>query len=128
MGNFFVIIYEYFRSRRLFLALSLLAIVAVMALFASKIKFEENITKIFPDTGGSVKISEVFDNIKYNDRIVFIFSSRNAPELRAAAAEELEQRLLSEAGEHYIENIVLRIDEGLQSDITGVVSRMPSSA
>jgi len=123
MGNFFVIIYEYFRSRRLFLALSLLAIVAVMALFASKIKFEENITKIFPDTGGSVKISEVFDNIKYNDRIVFIFSSRNAPELRAAAAEELEQRLLSEAGEHYIENIVLRIDEGLQSDITGVVYR-----
>jgi len=121
MGEFFVAIYEYFQRRRLLLILSLISVVAAMALFAYRIKFEENITKIFPDTGGSVKIAEVFDNIKYNDRIIFIFSSEDAPELRADAAEGLRQRLLSGDGGLYVEDIVLKIDEGAQSGMMEMI-------
>ena len=123
MGNFFADIYRYFRKRRLLLALSLFMVIVIMAFFSSRIGFEENITKIFPDTGGSVKISEVFDNIKYNDRIIFIFSSQSTPELRAVAAEELQQRLLSRIGEHYIEDIVLTVDEEMQIGMTDMVYR-----
>ena len=57
--------------------LSLIASFAVIAFFASRIHFEEDISKILPHDKKIEKLNEVFQNSKFADKLVITVSLKD---------------------------------------------------
>ncbi len=76
MTRFFLSIYDYFSTRRSLLFSLTMLVVALLTLLATKVKFDENITDIFPKTQAGENMSMVFKNLKSKDRILVLFSAR----------------------------------------------------
>jgi len=74
MTELFIRLYGHFRKHRLQLYLLLGVSVVAMALCCLRLKFNENITDIFPDTEDSRNMVEVFDNLRVSDKFVIMFS------------------------------------------------------
>ncbi len=64
MEKLFTRIYHYLRTHRPVLFISLFTIFAVIALFASRIHFEEDISKVLPHDKKIEKLNEVFSKFK----------------------------------------------------------------
>ena len=64
MTQFFIKLYNYFSRHKVLFYLSLCACVLFMGYFAYQVRFEENVTRFFPDTKNSQNITKVFDNLK----------------------------------------------------------------
>jgi predicted RND superfamily exporter protein len=45
-----------------------------MGYFAWQVRFEENVTRFFPDTKNNQNITKVFDNLKIKDKIIILIS------------------------------------------------------
>ena len=98
MGTFFAFLY---RFNRQFLIPALTALVALIVLagwYGSKIRFSEDITKIFPDNGSIKKMNFVYNNARFLDKVVFMASLKDstnptAPELLVNFANRLSDSL-----------------------------------
>lgn len=78
MTRFFLALYDFFAPRRRLLAGLTAAAVLLFALLATRVRFDENITDIFPKTADGQNMSMVFNNLKSKDRIIVLFSARDA--------------------------------------------------
>lgn len=78
MTRFFLALYDFFSTRRRLLFSLTAAVVVLLALFASRIRFDENITDIFPKTAEGQNLSMVFNNLKSNDRLIVLFEARDS--------------------------------------------------
>ena len=78
MTRFFLALYDFFAPRRRLLAGLTAAGVLLFALLATRVRFDENITDIFPKTADGQNMSMVFNNLKSKDRIIVLFSARDA--------------------------------------------------
>lgn len=76
MTRLFLAIYDFFRPRRKLLACLMVGVVVALALLASRVRFDENITDIFPRTTDGQNMSMVFNNLKSKDKIIVLFSAR----------------------------------------------------
>ena len=75
MTAIFLFIYRFFEKQRLLFWLVLAAFLSISVYFGSKNVFEEDISKILPKNKNSEKISFIFNNTKFSDRMVFSVSS-----------------------------------------------------
>lgn len=78
MTGLFLSLYDFFRPRRKLLFCLTVAMLVVLALLACRIRFDENITDIFPKTTDGQNMSLVFNNLKSKDKIIVLFSARGA--------------------------------------------------
>ncbi len=74
METIFLSIYNFFEKRRWLLFSILLTCFAVMAHFAFKVKFEEDITAILPKDKKTENLNQVFQNSRFMDRLVVTVS------------------------------------------------------
>jgi 1-acyl-sn-glycerol-3-phosphate acyltransferase len=111
MGNFFVHIYNFFERRRALLWSLLAVSVGVLAFFALKVRYNEQITNIFPDNEEGRRQAAIFDRLKIMDKVIVMFSSSD-PEESIACADEFEARLMASRGADYILSITSDTGEG----------------
>lgn len=103
MSKLFVYIYEWFEQHRVAFYLTLILSVAICAVMASQISFQENITNFF--NSSDKKKSATFDNVAAKDKIIVMFSGAD-PDAIIASAESFEQ------------HITPLLDQGLISSMT----------
>lgn len=125
MGKFFIHIYNYFERHKGLMYTTLIIWVAVMAFFASKIRFEENITRIFPNTENSENIIKVFDNLRVKDKIVVMFSADDPEKtddaLLIAGATQFKEKIEESIGKTHISNILFKAGSDLRTNMMDMV-------
>jgi 1-acyl-sn-glycerol-3-phosphate acyltransferase len=122
MENIFLNIYYFFKLRRAAFWSVFAGITALLALGASQIKIEEDITRFFPDDERVEKLNYVFRNSKFAERLVFMVSVKDSvtdpqPDSLIAYAE----KLISAIGTNlkpYVSSINSQVDD---SKILGLV-------
>ena len=70
MGDFFYHIYQFIRSRKIFGIVILLTIVSGLAILASQITFEEDITKLIPTNKNNSDAQRVLQTVNFADKII----------------------------------------------------------
>ncbi len=85
MTRFFLSIYDYFSTRRGLLFSLTMLVVVLLTLLATRVRFDEHITDIFPTTEAGENMSMVFENLKSKDRMLVLFSAND----EATSQEEL---------------------------------------
>lgn len=114
MTQFFIRLYDYFERHKVLFYLSLCVCVLTMGYFAWQVRFEENVTRFFPDTKDNRNITKVFDNLKIKDKIIILISpadSAATPESMIEAGDRLKQNILEKATKDLIKDIFSEVDE-----------------
>lgn len=113
MTQFFIRLYNYFKQHKVLFYLSLCVCILFMGYFAYQVRFEENVTRFFPDTKNNQNIIKVFDNLKIKDKIILLVSpadSTATQESLIRAGDELKQNLLKKGGKELIKDIFSEVD------------------
>jgi len=77
MEKIFTGIYDYFEKHRLALFLSFFISFLLAAVFASRVRLEEDISKILPNDKKLEKLNQVFQNSKFLDNLVIAVSLKD---------------------------------------------------
>lgn len=111
MHKFFLSIYRRFKTNRLWAWPIVVTSVIMVALLASRIGFEEDITKLLPDSGTSTVTKKVLETVSFADKIVVNISSANkdADALTQFAETYIDSLNINVAD--YIETIQGRVPE-----------------
>lgn len=131
MSKIFVSLYHYFESHRVLFYLLLGVLTAVLSFYASKVRFEEDVTRFFPDTDDSEQVAAVFRNLQVKDKIVVMVSASDttvspAPAELIEAASAFEEKLRERVGETHIRDIFSRVDPSLVTGVTDLIySHLP---
>ena len=103
MVRFFITLYHFLHRHKFLLYASLLVWIGIMTYCTTQVKFEENITSIFPRKGEDDYTARVFDNLKIKDKIIVMFS------LRDTASTDTRQ--LADCADAYNQTLTT-VDEG----------------
>ncbi|KAA1244653.1 MMPL family transporter [Aquimarina sp. RZ0] len=88
MHNFFLLIYQYIRQNKQFSWLLIIAIIGLFAFLASRIGFEEDITRLIPNSESSEITQKVLKTVSFSDKIVINISNQGEdPDTLTAYAE-----------------------------------------
>lgn len=79
MEKFFLRIYYYFSNHKTALYISFIASFLLVSFFASRVNFEEDISKILPNDKKIEKLSSVFQNSKFADKLAITISLKDSP-------------------------------------------------
>lgn len=124
MTQFFIRLYDYFEKHKVLFYLSLCVCVLFISYFACQVRFEENVTRFFPDTKDNRNISKVFDNLKVKDKIMILLSpadSTTIPETLIEVGDSIKQRLLQKAGNSLIKDIFSEVNETVIEDASSFI-------
>lgn len=127
MSKLFVHIYNYLECHKVLRYLLLAGSFLLMLFFAIQVKFEEDITRFFPDTQDARSTEIVFQNLKIKDKIIVMLSSRDTTTEMASsdrlieAGTHLQKALQDEEGDKYIANIFATVDENTIGQMTGFI-------
>ena len=126
MENFFISLYLFFERKRAVFWAVLIGCFAVAAFFASKIKLEEDIAKILPKDGKTEKLTEVFQNSKFLDKLVVTVSLKDStlaaqPDSLEAYAASLVTSIKKNFGS-YVSRIQDKADDSLVLQLFNAVS------
>ena len=121
MTGFFLQIYDFLEKRRgLTIALAL-TLTAVFAFLASRVRYEEDISKFLPRDGESRKYQEVYQQFAAQNRVAVVFSAANDSidvETLQTAMQQYGD-LLSESD--MVENLSVTVDETQIFDLMDAV-------
>ena len=121
MTGFFLRIYDFLERRRgLTIALAL-TLTAVFAFLASRVRYEEDISKFLPRDGESRKYQEVYQQFAAQNRVAVVFSAANDSidvETLQTAMQQYGD-LLSESD--MVENLSVTVDETQIFDLMDAV-------
>lgn len=112
MSGFFIAIYRFFAQRRGLLFLLAALLFGVFAFLASKISYEEDVTRFVPTNAGTKNISTVFNHLKVKDKVMFLFTpadSATAPYEMGDVAERFASSLDSAVGKTHIEKLTFDV-------------------
>lgn len=127
MSKLFVHIYDFLRRRRLLNGFLMAGSFLVMLYFACQVKFEEDITRFFPDTQDAQETETVFRNLKVKDKIAIMLSAADTAVAPVTAghlvetADKLADALHREIGERYMKSLFVRADEQAVGPVTDFI-------
>ena len=129
MGNIFISIYAFFKKNlAAFYTLFGLSFLLV-AFFASKVKFEEDISKVLPKDKKIEKLNEVFQNSKFLDKLVLMISLKDSTAQQPDSLVAFADSVVEEADKKlhpYISKISARVDDNMVMDLfTTITDRLP---
>ncbi|MBL0741291.1 trifunctional MMPL family transporter/lysophospholipid acyltransferase/class I SAM-dependent methyltransferase [Chryseolinea lacunae] len=115
MAQLFLSLYDFFQRRKPLFWTVFVGTVALLAVGASRITLEEDITKFFPDDPRVEKLNYVFQNSKFVERMVVMVSMKDStttPDADSliARAETIVTRIHSEL-KPYVKQITTRVDD-----------------
>lgn len=117
LARFFLSIYRALsRSKWIVWSLMLFSFV-VFAFFASKIEFEEDISKLLPESDSESFASLAFNDLKVKDKIFIQLVPRDSlpqEELSAYMSDFAESLLAADSSTHYIDNVLYTIDDDVK--------------
>jgi len=76
MGNIFIAIYNFFAARKWLLWLFTVGLFAFVAFFATRLKLEEDITKILPRDRKIEHLQQFLQNTKFADKLAIMISAK----------------------------------------------------
>ena len=102
MAKPFLYIYDYFAKNRVVFFTVFIALFIVTAYFASRIRPEEDISKILPKDRQTEKLNDLLQNAKFADKLVVMISlkdsSKSSPASLADFSDTFTERLLNQYG------------------------------
>ena len=122
MTKVFLKIYDFLATRRWLTVTLVIALSAVFAFLATRVRYEEDIAKFLPNGGDNKKAQEVYQQFAEQSRIAVVFSAANGDSLDVEAAQEAMQRfgeILEESD--MAENVNVTVDETLVFDLMDAV-------
>ena len=121
MKNLLLRAYDFFQKRRtLFYTLTVLLFV-LLGIIASRIKIEEDITRILPNGKQAQQINKLLKQSRYADKIIVKVKATGAgePEQLIAVTDSLEQTLQQDSA--LIDKVTVRVDEESTIDIYSAI-------
>lgn len=115
-----VSIYRFFKSHKAVFWVILLATTVFFGFFASKIRFEEDISKLLPsaEKGGAEDL--VFSNLKVKDKIFILFNPKSddvVPEDLIEISDAFVENLLEkDSALQAIDNVFYQLDDNIFTD------------
>jgi len=118
MDKIFIAIYRFFEKKKVLMYGLLILSSVIFVYFGSKVQYEENIAKLLPQTDEVTESGLAFGNLRVKDKIFIQLTSATdeaiAPETLAEYCGELAESLVEkDMANHYIANILYRIDDDL---------------
>ncbi|HEY0742501.1 MAG TPA: MMPL family transporter, partial [Chryseosolibacter sp.] len=115
MSHVFISIYRYFQNKKSVFWIVLIALIAILAVGATRITIEEDISKFFPDDERVEKLSYVFRNSKFSERVIGMVSVADSsltpePDSLVATAARYVDSLNANASD-YIASIQSEVDD-----------------
>jgi len=89
MAAIFVMIFDFFQTRKRLLFAILILVTALLAYFSTRIRFSEDVADFIPKNKEVKNIGDVFEQIKTNDKLLVILS---APDSSAASLNTMTGR------------------------------------
>lgn len=127
MHKFFIAIHFFVKRNRLLAVAIALGLLAVFGYFASKISFEEDITRLIPKNERSDEAAKVLGQLNFADKITVIINAKKgvAPEELASIATIFTDSLQNSC-KQYINSIQGRVDdEGIHETFNFVYNNAP---
>lgn len=127
MSKFFIHIYTFLERRKLLRYFLLVGSFLLLLCFAVQVKFEEDVTRFFPDTQDARNTEIVFRNLKIKDKIIVMISASDTVNETASSGRLVEagitlrNALLKKAGNEYITNIFDKIDDNTIGQVTDFI-------
>ncbi|MDL2227595.1 1-acyl-sn-glycerol-3-phosphate acyltransferase [Odoribacter sp. OttesenSCG-928-L07] len=123
MDKIFSLIYQYFNKHRNIMIIALIVITLLSAFFASKIKFDEDISGFLPKSKETEDINFIMNNIGISDKIIVRISDNNndMDELEDAS-ERFVYLADSIIGSEHISKIFYKVDQSLIFSVSDFIS------
>jgi len=126
MAKILIWIYYFFVRYRLILAITFISSFLVLGFFASKVRFEEDISKILPRDKKVEKLNEVFQNSKFTDKLVLMVSLKDTssipqPDSLVAFANVFLDQIQEDLSP-YLQRINGKVDDGIAMEILKTVN------
>ncbi|MBN1157758.1 MAG: 1-acyl-sn-glycerol-3-phosphate acyltransferase [Bacteroidales bacterium] len=126
MDGVFLFLYSLFRKKRRLLFAILVLLTALAAFLASKIRFEEDITKMIYGGEGDDIVKQVVEQSKFLDKIIINVRSEdtiNPPETSEIikTADRLNDSLRSKAFEPYVAGLTYEIPDTMTRELFDIV-------
>ena len=116
MAKPFLYIYHYFAKNRVVFFTVFIALFLITGYLASKIRPEEDISKILPKDRQTEKLNDLLQNAKFADKLVLMVSlqdsSKSSPDSLAAFADSFTEKLLREYGP-YVREVKDQVNDSL---------------
>lgn len=124
MEKIFLPIYNYFEKRRVALYALFFSCLLVCGFFASKIKLEEDISKILPADQKIQRLNEVFQDSKFLDKLVFTVALDSTTEAEPDTLVNYADLLVSQLAEQlkpFVKNIQDKVDDEVALELFGTI-------
>jgi 1-acyl-sn-glycerol-3-phosphate acyltransferase len=114
MEAVFLALYHFFRKRRIFLFLVVSVLAGTAAFLASRIRLEEDITRMISGGGSRNVVSQVVEQSRFLDKIIVTISPADtlnpvSPEDLGIVGDQLADTLLSAGFKQYIAGITYKV-------------------
>ena len=118
MENLFIKIYEFLKPKRWLTYTLILLSVALFGFYASKVEFEEDISKLLPATDAESSSGLAFADLKVKDKIFIQIVAREEGSVDMQQMTEvcdmfMSELLMRDTATHYINDALYRIDDDL---------------
>jgi uncharacterized protein len=127
MSNLFYRAYKKISKNRLWSLLLLSCITALLSFLATRIEFEEDISKLIPSNSKSLEIQKVLKSVNFTDKIIVNIrkdSSASTNDLTQYATQFIDS--IEKHNAAYIENIQGRVDdEGIDTTLDFLYENAP---
>ncbi|SEW22986.1 1-acyl-sn-glycerol-3-phosphate acyltransferases [Chitinophaga sp. YR573] len=125
MGTFFVSIYNFFARHKAWLWTCTIASFLLAGFFASRIRLEEDITRILPQDKTLDKLQQVFNDSRFADKLVITISQKDTlqaaqPDSLTAFAHELSDSVTT-ALSPYIKQMQTQVEDAAVLDLMQVI-------
>lgn len=108
MSRIFISIYDWFEKHRVAFFAILFSLIAVLAIMASQMSFQENITNFFNNS--SEEKNATFENLAVKDKIVVLISGED-PDSIISSAEIFEEEIETLKQENLVSAVTATADE-----------------
>lgn len=112
MGNLFFRTYQGILNNKIASILALISIVVLLGFFASKIRFEDDITSLIPSNEETQRVQKVLKSISFTDKIIVNIEKKpeaSVDELTQYASDFIDSVELSHAS--FIKNIQGKVED-----------------
>jgi len=123
LASFFYSIYSYLKKHRAVFFVSVPLVFVLLAYWASRIRFEEDITKLIPTSEGSAHVSEVLQSANFADKTVINIASTDSGDVTALKAyADSFATAIGQVAAPYVQRLQVRLEDDELSELMTVVS------
>ena len=112
MHKIFVPIYQYFSKHKTLMYIVLVVTSLIFVFFGLKVKYEEDITKLLPES--SVESQLAFSSIQLKDKIYLQMTSADEPQSPEVLCERMDEFIdllyAKDSTHHFISNVLYKIE------------------